>query len=189
MHGHAGGGPYSWPIRVTANPCRVLSNAPSRSSIRTDIRILFKRAQTMSNRSAGGSARSHSGAGGLFVAGRARHAGLQLDRYPDDLERALIEWLRTLRPFIDACQQFGVRKRFFFTLHNRVELLFRQWMARLRQMPFTRRLFALIAEGSKAGKLKDQDIAGDLMFRQATTDEFAKGAGNATRSTIGTSHR
>ena len=102
--------------------------------------------------------------------------GTMLDRYPDDLNRALIEWERTLRPFIDAYQQFGVRQRFFFTPDNRVELLFRQGMAWLRQIPFTRTLFARIAQGSKAGQLKDQDIAtAGLTPRQVTTAALAKG--------------
>jgi 2-polyprenyl-6-methoxyphenol hydroxylase-like FAD-dependent oxidoreductase len=115
--------------------------------------------------------------------------GTMLDRYPDDLNRALIEWEHTLRPFIDTYQQFGVRQRFFFTPDNRVELLFRQGMARLRQMPVTRTLFARITQGSRAGQLKDQDIAGDLVSRQTTTDAFPKGGSNATRSAVGTAHR
>jgi hypothetical protein len=56
-------------------------------------------------------------------------------------------------------------------------------------MSFIRLLFAHIAQGAKAGQLKDQDIAGGLMSRQSTTDAFARGACNATRSTVGTGHR
>jgi glycine/D-amino acid oxidase-like deaminating enzyme len=36
---------------------------------------------------------------------------------------------------------------------------FRQGMARLRQIPWAKPLFARIAEGSKVGELKDRDIA------------------------------
>jgi hypothetical protein len=40
-----------------------------------------------------------------------------------------------------------------------------------------------------AEQFKDQDIADGLRSWQSTTDAFAKGAGNATRSAVGTGHR
>ncbi|MEZ0362783.1 FAD-dependent monooxygenase [Mycobacterium sp. pUA109] len=85
--------------------------------------------------------------------------GSMLERYPHDLNRALIEWERGLRPFVDAYQRFGVRQRFFFSPDNRIELLFRQGMARLRQIPLAMPLFTRLAQGSTTAQLKDQDIA------------------------------
>ncbi len=85
--------------------------------------------------------------------------GTMPERYPDDLNRALIEWERTLRPFIDACQRFGIKQRFFFSPDNRAELLFRQGMARLRQLPLGRPFFERLANFSDAAQIKDQDIA------------------------------
>ncbi|MDH6243189.1 FAD-dependent monooxygenase [Mycobacterium sp. OTB74] len=85
--------------------------------------------------------------------------GTMIDRYPGDLNRALIEWERQLRPYMHAYQRFGVKQRFFFSPDNWVELTLRKGMARLRGMKLARPLFERIAHGSKASRVKDHDIA------------------------------
>ncbi|MBA0044949.1 FAD-dependent monooxygenase [Mycobacteroides sp. LB1] len=84
--------------------------------------------------------------------------GTMLDRYPTDLNTAFVEWERTLRPFIDAYQRFGLKQRFFFTPENRTELVMRRVLARLTQTPLTRTLLTLLTRRSKTARLKDQDI-------------------------------
>lgn len=85
--------------------------------------------------------------------------GTMLDRYPGDLDRALSEWERTLRPYVTAYQGFGVRQRFFFVPDNRVELLFRDVMARIRQLRWAQPLFTRLVAGSRTAQIKDVDIA------------------------------
>lgn len=84
--------------------------------------------------------------------------GTMLDRYPHDLDRALIEWERTLRPYVTAYQGFGVRQRFFFVPDNRAELLFRDVMARIRRIRWAQPLFTRLVAGSRTAQLKDADI-------------------------------
>jgi AcrR family transcriptional regulator len=55
---------------------------------------------------------------------------------------ALIEWERTLRPIIDARQQFGIRQRFFFTPDDRSALLSDWRWPGCAKWPLTRPLFA-----------------------------------------------
>lgn len=88
--------------------------------------------------------------------------GTMVQRYANDLNTALAEWERSLRPFIDAYQSYGLRQRFFFTPENRTELLLRRVVAWLVHTPFTRALLTSLTRGSKVARLKDQDIAAGI---------------------------
>lgn len=85
--------------------------------------------------------------------------GTMIDRYPGDLNRALREWDRTLRPYVDAYQGFGTRQRFFFTPDNRVELTLRRIMTQARRNSLLRPVFERLAAGTRTAHLKDKDIA------------------------------
>ncbi|MBS9532174.1 FAD-dependent monooxygenase [Mycobacterium sp. M1] len=84
--------------------------------------------------------------------------GTMLARYGDDLDRALSEWERILRPYVTAYQGFVVRQRFFFVPDNRTELVFRGVMTRIRQLSWAQPLFTRIVAGSRSARLKDADI-------------------------------
>ncbi len=72
------------------------------------------------------------------------------------------------------------------TSNSAAEPTFRGGMTRLRQIPCMRLLFARLEQGcSKAGRLKDRDIAA---VSWETTPELTKGADSAER-TIETCHR
>jgi 2-polyprenyl-6-methoxyphenol hydroxylase-like FAD-dependent oxidoreductase len=85
--------------------------------------------------------------------------GTMIDRYPGDLNRALREWDRTLRPYVDAYQEFGTRQRFFFTPDNGVELALRRIMTQARRNSLLRPVFERLAAGTRTAHLKDKDIA------------------------------
>jgi len=88
--------------------------------------------------------------------------GTTVDRYSNDLNTALAEWERSLRPFIDAYQGYGLKQRFFYTPENRTELLMPRAVTWPIHTPFTRALLTSLTRGSKTARLKDQDIAAGI---------------------------
>jgi 2-polyprenyl-6-methoxyphenol hydroxylase-like FAD-dependent oxidoreductase len=85
--------------------------------------------------------------------------GSTLARHPDDVERALAEWERTLRPHMAEYQRLGVKQRRFFVPANRFEIAMRKVVKYGMDIPVTSPLLRRLQENSKDGRLKDQDIA------------------------------
>ncbi len=81
-----------------------------------------------------------------------------LARHPDDLDRALTEWERRLRPYTDQYQQAGIKQRSTFTPANRREITVRRLMGTLFSTRLGPRMWSLMAR-SKMNRMKDADIA------------------------------
>ncbi|MCP2169097.1 2-polyprenyl-6-methoxyphenol hydroxylase [Goodfellowiella coeruleoviolacea] len=85
--------------------------------------------------------------------------GTVLERHPDDLARALSEWERRLRPYMEFYQLNGIQQRTFFTPATRPQILLRKVITRLRQWPLPARLLQQMQVNSKASRMKEADIA------------------------------
>jgi 2-polyprenyl-6-methoxyphenol hydroxylase-like FAD-dependent oxidoreductase len=85
--------------------------------------------------------------------------GTMLDRHPEAIERALAEWERTLRPHMAEYQRLGMKQRRFFVPANRFQIAMRRVVKFGMDMPVTSPLLRQLQEKSKAGRLKDKDIA------------------------------
>lgn len=101
----------------------------------------------------------YSGMGVSAGLAGAEALGRVLQRHPDDLERALSEWERTLRPYMDYYQGIGVRNRSFFTPADGAERRRRARMMRWQRTPVVRRLLLWLAKRSKAMRMREADIA------------------------------
>ncbi|USX48722.1 FAD-dependent monooxygenase [Lentzea sp. HUAS12] len=80
-----------------------------------------------------------------------------LQRYPVD--RALAEWERRLRPYIDFYQHNAVQQRAFFLPVNRWEMLLRWFLTRGHKMPVVGRFIEQQRTSGKASRMKEADIA------------------------------
>src|SRR5205807_9802368 len=85
--------------------------------------------------------------------------GSTLARHPENIERALVEWERTLRPHLAEYQRLGVKQRRFFVPANRFEIAMRKVVKYGMDIPLTSSLLRKLQENGKDGRLKDQDIA------------------------------
>jgi 2-polyprenyl-6-methoxyphenol hydroxylase-like FAD-dependent oxidoreductase len=85
--------------------------------------------------------------------------GTMLARHPDDIERALTEWERTLRPYMKDYQRMGIQQQTFFTPGSRFQIALRRVMARGMRLPVTSYLLRQLREKNKSGRLKEFDIA------------------------------
>ncbi|MDT7729232.1 MAG: hypothetical protein QOI21_5808 [Actinomycetota bacterium] len=85
--------------------------------------------------------------------------GTMLGRHPEDIEAALTEWERTLRPHMVVFQRLGMKQRRFFVPANRFQIAMRKVVKFGMDMPVTAPLLRRLQENSKDGKLKDTDIA------------------------------
>lgn len=85
--------------------------------------------------------------------------GSVLERYPDDLDRALREWESQLRPYIEYYQRNAHSQRAFFTPKNRFEIILRNLLVRGHRLPVVGRYLDNMQGRGKAGQMKDADIA------------------------------
>jgi len=85
--------------------------------------------------------------------------GTMLDRHPADVEQALAEWERTLRPNLEVFQRNGIQQRTFFVPATTSELTLRKVMTAGMRMPVLSSLLRQLRSRDKAGRLKDHDIA------------------------------
>jgi 2-polyprenyl-6-methoxyphenol hydroxylase-like FAD-dependent oxidoreductase len=68
----------------------------------------------------------YSGMGASAAMAGADFLGTVLQRHPDDIERALTEWERSLRPSMDYYQEYGIKQR-PFSRNNEAELVRKTW--------------------------------------------------------------
>ncbi len=84
--------------------------------------------------------------------------GTMLARYPEDPEKALGEWERTTRPFVEYFQAFASRGRLLFTPANRRELVFRSTMLRLARSPLATTVQRMLGVDGNAFKMRNADL-------------------------------
>ncbi|WNG19995.1 FAD-dependent monooxygenase [Cystobacter fuscus] len=75
--------------------------------------------------------------------------GNMLEKYPDDVERALSQWEAKLRPFISNMQLHGLKMRRFFTPSNEAQRFLRGATTRLMSNRLTGPLARKIIQGNK----------------------------------------
>jgi 2-polyprenyl-6-methoxyphenol hydroxylase-like FAD-dependent oxidoreductase len=85
--------------------------------------------------------------------------GTMLERHPRNLELALTEWERKLRPYIEYYQHNGISQRAFFTQTSRVQIALRKVLMRGQKLPLAGRLLQHMRESGKASRMKEMDIA------------------------------
>ncbi|EWM13999.1 FAD-dependent monooxygenase [Kutzneria sp. 744] len=75
-----------------------------------------------------------------------------------DVERALTEWERRLRPYLSYYQQLGVQQTAVFT-PNRKQIGVRRVMMKGMSMPVTSSVLRFMRTHNKSGRMKEFDIA------------------------------
>lgn len=100
----------------------------------------------------------YSGMGASSALAGADLLGTMLQRHPDDLDHALTEWERKLRPSMDFYQQYGIKQRFYFTPGNHRQIALRRLMTNLFRTRLGPHMWAMMARG-KANRMKEADIA------------------------------
>ncbi|WP_410612483.1 FAD-dependent monooxygenase [Amycolatopsis sp. lyj-109] len=88
--------------------------------------------------------------------------GTMLERH-DDLETALTEWERALRPYVDHYQDGAFADRKIFMADNRPEILFRRALPRLAKTRLGSRLIERVMRVDDIAKFKNADIVGTVL--------------------------
>jgi 2-polyprenyl-6-methoxyphenol hydroxylase-like FAD-dependent oxidoreductase len=83
--------------------------------------------------------------------------GTMLDRY-GDVQQALTEWDRQLRPHMGYYQQLGFQQTAFFTPNSK-QISMRRLMMRAMAMPVASQVLRFVRTHNKSGRMKDLDIA------------------------------
>lgn len=89
--------------------------------------------------------------------------GTMLERHPGDLERALTEWERGLRPYITHYQDAAPGDRRIFVVDNRLQILLRRAMPVLGKAKLGRRLTDRIMRVDEIVTYKGADIVGRIL--------------------------
>jgi 2-polyprenyl-6-methoxyphenol hydroxylase-like FAD-dependent oxidoreductase len=89
--------------------------------------------------------------------------GTMLERHPGDLEAALTEWERDLRPYITHYQDSAPDERRIFVVDNRLQILLRRIMPMLGKTKLGRRLTDRIMQVDQMAKYKSADIVGKIL--------------------------
>ncbi|MDC3961880.1 FAD-dependent monooxygenase [Polyangium jinanense] len=97
----------------------------------------------------------YSGMGASTGLAGSELLGNMLEKYPDDVGRALVAWEEKLRPFITELQADGVKMRAFFTPSGEAQRILRSAFLRLASSPVTRPIFERL---TIKDKLKTRDI-------------------------------
>lgn len=88
--------------------------------------------------------------------------GAVLERHPGDVEAALAEWERVLRPYITSYQEDAPDQRRIFVADDRWQIRLRRLVPLLRRSRLGSRLVELIVP-SAANDLKNADIVGSAL--------------------------
>lgn len=96
----------------------------------------------------------YSGMGASTGLAGSELLGNMLEKYPDDVGRALVAWEEKLRPFIVDLQADGLKTRAFFTPSGEAQRIVRATFLRLAGSPVTRPIFQRLM-GNFQLKLRD----------------------------------
>lgn len=97
--------------------------------------------------------------------------GTMLERHPDDLEAALTEWERGLRPYITRYQDGAPDDRRIFVVDNRAQILLRRVIPVLGKTRLGRRLTDRVMKVDEIVKHKGADIVGEILGARPTRHE------------------
>ena len=97
--------------------------------------------------------------------------GSMLERHPDDLEAALTEWERGLRPYISHYQDAAPDERKIFVMDNRRQILMRRALPALLKNKLGKRLADRIIQADQIIKYKSPDIVGKVLAELPTRHE------------------
>ncbi|WP_438022415.1 FAD-dependent monooxygenase [Sorangium sp. So ce233] len=97
----------------------------------------------------------YSGMGASTGMAGSELLGNMLEKYPDDVGRALVAWEEKLRPFIASLQADGLRMRALFTPSGEAQRILRAAFVRLASSPVTRPIFRRLTINDQ---LKMRDI-------------------------------
>ncbi|WP_437507257.1 FAD-dependent monooxygenase [Sorangium sp. So ce1099] len=97
----------------------------------------------------------YSGMGASTGMAGSELLGNMLEKYPDDVGRALVAWEEKLRPFITSLQADGLRMRALFTPSGEAQRILRAAFVRLASSPVTRPIFRRLTINDQ---LKMRDI-------------------------------
>jgi 2-polyprenyl-6-methoxyphenol hydroxylase-like FAD-dependent oxidoreductase len=98
----------------------------------------------------------YSGMGASTGLAAADLLGSMLERYPDEMQRALQAWEDQLRPFIAYHMEAGMKQRSYFVPASRTEHLVQKVMYTLMQLP---QVGKMLRPGPRDGMMKKMDIA------------------------------
>lgn len=90
--------------------------------------------------------------------------GTALERHPRDVETALAEWERSLRPYLNHYQDTAADLRKIFVADNWTQIRIRRMMPLLAKLPFSKPLVARMMRTDEILKHKGADIV-DKMLR------------------------
>ena len=88
--------------------------------------------------------------------------GTVLERYPDDVDTALGEWEKTLRPSIADFQQSAFDQRAIVVMDDERQIGMRRLVTRMRSLPLVRPVLNKVTP-MKLGGLKGADIVGTAL--------------------------
>jgi len=88
--------------------------------------------------------------------------GTMLERH-DDVETALTEWERALRPYVDHYQDGAFGDRKIFMADNQLEIMLRQAMPKLARTKLGGRLVERMLRRGDSMELKNADIVGNAL--------------------------
>jgi len=97
----------------------------------------------------------YSGMGASTGLAGSELLGNMLEKYPDDVGRALVAWEEKLRPFITSLQADGLKMRALFTPSGETQRILRAAFLRLASSPVTRPIFQRLTLDNQ---LKMRDI-------------------------------
>jgi 2-polyprenyl-6-methoxyphenol hydroxylase-like FAD-dependent oxidoreductase len=88
--------------------------------------------------------------------------GTMLERH-DDVETALTEWERALRPYIDHYQDGAFSDRKIFMADSHPEIMFRRTLPKLAKTRLGARLIERVMRVDDIEKFKNADIVGRVL--------------------------
>lgn len=97
--------------------------------------------------------------------------GTMLERHPDDLEAALTQWERGLRPYITRYQDGAPDDRRIFVVDNRAQILLRTLIPALGKSRLGKRLTERVMKVDDIVKHKGADIVGEILGERPTRHE------------------
>ncbi|WP_245743417.1 FAD-dependent monooxygenase [Lentzea fradiae] len=100
----------------------------------------------------------YSGMGASNGIAGAELLGTMLSRHPEDLELALGQWERTVRPFVSYFAEFANRGRILFTPANRREYFGRKALMRVVGSPVASVAQRLLGADQKNFRLRNADL-------------------------------